>query len=57
MGWELNPETERRMKGFFHVQGGGKHQQHRYTMERFGLIKAQIESALDPYRERFHGFF
>jgi len=52
-GRELTPEAERAMRAWLEANPGGRHGQHLYRLEDFGLDRNELRAALGFYQERF----
>ena len=52
-GLELTPAVEQGVRDYLAENPRDKHGTHRYTLEDFGLDRAEVDAAFAPYRERF----
>eukprot|EP00727_Mastigamoeba_balamuthi_P012314 m51a1_g7705 hypothetical protein (456) ;mRNA; r:84898-86461 len=53
LGWEMQPEVEKEMRGYLAHNGKGKHGTHRYSMQDYGLSERLIECRTREYLDRF----
>jgi sulfotransferase family protein len=52
-GWDLTPEAATAMMNWERANEQGKHGEHRYSLEEFGLTEGQVNRAFKEYIERF----
>jgi len=53
LGWQLTDAAREAMNRFFAANPKNKHGVHRYTLEQFGLSRAQEAERFRSYCERF----
>jgi hypothetical protein len=53
-GLQLSAEAERRMRAFLADNPQGKHGQHRYSIEQFGLDPAAVRERFRFYSDHYH---
>jgi hypothetical protein len=53
-GFDLSADAERRMRAWHEGNPQHKHGGHKYTLERFGLVEAEIRERFARYAQRFH---
>lgn len=52
-GFELRPAAEKAMRDWDAANPPGKHGQHKYSLEHFGIEEAEIRAAFGDYLKRF----